>query len=278
MNKKFKFQFKFYDYIEKSIINNKKISHAYLIEVSNLSNYMEYIKDFVKILLCIKYESNENIKNKICYQVDDNCYPDLKIIQPEGIWIKKEQLLKLESDFSKKSMLDNKLIYIIDKAEDLNDSSANTILKFLEEPQDNIVAILLTSNRYRVLDTIISRCQILNLLNEDEEEKIESNLMNFIEDINSNKKLILSYDLYINNLFFDKESSITNLNILEKYFCKCLDQNNISNTKENLLKNMSNEKILQYIDRFNIFKEKLQYNVNLKLWLTNFLIKLMEVN
>ena len=38
--------------------------------------------------------------------------------------------------------------YIIKNAERLNPSSANTILKFLEEPEDNIIAILLTNNRY----------------------------------------------------------------------------------------------------------------------------------
>ena len=52
---------------------------------------------------------------------------------------------------------------IIKETEKLNASSANTILKFLEEPEDGIIAILLTDNRYHVLDTILSRCQILSL-------------------------------------------------------------------------------------------------------------------
>ena len=48
-------------------------------------------------------------------------------------------------------------------------SSANTILKFLEEPAPNIVAILLTKNIYQVLETIVSRCQIISLAKHKEE-------------------------------------------------------------------------------------------------------------
>ena len=53
------------------------------------------------------------------------------------------------------------LLFIIYNAEKLNTSSANTILKFLEEPEENIIAVLTTDNRYQVLDTILSRCQNL---------------------------------------------------------------------------------------------------------------------
>ena len=70
-------------------------------------------------------------------------------------------------------MLDNKLIYIIDPAEKLNPASANTILKFLEEPPEGIVAILITENKYNVLETIVSRCQCLSLVNDLEIEITE---------------------------------------------------------------------------------------------------------
>ena len=57
------------------------------------------------------------------------------------------------------------IIYIIKNCEKLNSSSANCILKFLEEPEDDIIAILLTDNINMVLPTIKSRCQILNFKN-----------------------------------------------------------------------------------------------------------------
>ena len=43
--------------------------------------------------------------------------------------------------------------------------AANSMLKFLEEPEDNIVAILMTNNINNVLSTIISRCKVFKLSN-----------------------------------------------------------------------------------------------------------------
>lgn len=273
-----RYQKRFNDYIEKSVINNKKISHAYLIEISNLSNYMKFINEFIKILLCSSNKLSPDEKLKISRQIDHNNYPDLKIIRPDGSWIKKEQLIQLELEFSKKSLLDNQLIYVIDKAENLNDSSANTILKFLEEPEEGIIAILLTNNRYQVLDTILSRCQILSLSGDYSSNiDLDSCLLDFILEIQKKNDLILNFDTYLNKLFYDREQSKKNLDLLQTYFCNCLDQNNTDKQQNNLLKDINNKMLLKYIEIFDSFKERLQYNLNLKLWLTDLLIQLMEV-
>ena len=56
-------------------------------------------------------------------------------------------------------------VYIINHAESMNEYAANSLLKFLEEPAPNIVAILLADNQYQILDTIVSRCQVISLIN-----------------------------------------------------------------------------------------------------------------
>ncbi len=272
-------QEKFYDYIESSIIKNNKLSHAYLIEINNNTNYMNIIKDFIYIILSMPYKEDKVMQEKLKKQIYEETYPDLKFIKPEESWIKKEQLITLEKEFSKKSMLDNKLIYVIDKAEDLNDSSANTILKFLEEPENDIIAILVTNNKYKVLETIVSRCQKLSLINNSlEENKLDETMESFIISIVNNEELIINFDEYLEKLFLDKESSKCNISILNEYFCYCLEQNTVLKKSNNLLKDIDTEKILKYISIFNEFNDKLQYNINLKLWLTNFLIKIMEVS
>ena len=40
-------------------------------------------------------------------------------------------------------------------------SAANSLLKFLEEPASDTVAILMTEQGQRILPTILSRCQVL---------------------------------------------------------------------------------------------------------------------
>ena len=95
--------------------------------------------------------------------INDKCYPEIKIINPDGLWIKKEQLDEIQKEFSTKAVFGTKKIYIINEADKMNSSAANSILKFLEEPVPNIIAILVTNNIYQLLDTIISRCQVISL-------------------------------------------------------------------------------------------------------------------
>ena len=72
MNNQLQSQEKFYDYVYHSIIKNKKISHAYLIEVANIPEYMEYINEFVKMLLSIQYENDIEMQKKISKKVTRN--------------------------------------------------------------------------------------------------------------------------------------------------------------------------------------------------------------
>ena len=74
-----------------------------------------------------------------------------------------KQLIELQNSVMTKPVLGDKIVYIIKNCDKLNASSANSILKFLEEPADDIVAILLTDNISNVMFTILSRCQIVNL-------------------------------------------------------------------------------------------------------------------
>lgn len=53
-------------------------------------------------------------------------------------------------------------IIIIQPAEAMNQATANALLKILEEPTANTLFILITSNKKRLLPTILSRCQAIN--------------------------------------------------------------------------------------------------------------------
>lgn len=163
----------------KNAIKNNKLIHAYLLEVNGYSKGLDFALAFAKYILC-PYNYTNNDKCRDCNQckiIDDGNFLELKIIKPDGQWIKKEQLEELQRDFSKKAIVGNKKIYIINEADKLNTFSANSILKFLEEPASEIIAILLADNAYQVLNTIVSRCQILSLkkdnINIDKEKTIQ---------------------------------------------------------------------------------------------------------
>ena len=264
MNGVYEEQKKFFNYIEHSI-NNNKVSHAYLIETNSYPNYTEVIKEFIKVIL-IHDIVNQDVKEKIKFQVDNNIYPDIEIINPDGNNIKKEQLIKVEQDYSKRSMSGNKQIYVINDASKLNQSSANTILKFLEEPPENIIAILVVSNKYNVIDTIVSRCQCLSLKNDYNEEQEKNEILSsFVDSLNDPRKLIVNYDSYFNELFLDKNKCASNLKSIEQEL------------HNQLLKSSKKSQTEKYISIVENEIANLQYNVNLKLWYTSFLCKLLEV-
>lgn len=52
-------------------------------------------------------------------------------------------------------------VYVLDHADTLRDSSANALLKTIEEPPSNAVFILIAPSAEAVLPTIASRCQIV---------------------------------------------------------------------------------------------------------------------
>ena len=52
--------------------------------------------------------------------------------------------------------------------------ATNSLLKFLEEPPANTYAILTTLNKFYILPTIISRCEVINFSLLDQKELINN--------------------------------------------------------------------------------------------------------
>jgi len=155
---------------------NGNLSHAYLFDLNNNVYASDMILSFVKAILCSLHDTKEEYENCIkCKRIDDGNYQELKKIYPDGQYIKKEQLDELQKEFSTKAIESDKKVYIIYDAERLNLSAANSLLKFLEEPSDGIVAILLTNNSSQMLNTITSRCQVIKFSNNKVEEFIKYN-------------------------------------------------------------------------------------------------------
>lgn len=260
---------KFFTIVDNYIKNNK-ISHAYLIEVNDYDEDYKDVLIFVKMILCNCSRENLNKDNSICSLIDCGNYPDLRVVETNNQWIKKSQLQELMDEFQNKSLLDNKRIYIIKEAEKLNSSAANTILKFLEEPEDDIIAILLTKNRYQIIETILSRCQILSM-KEESTVLNDDNILNFLKHIISKENLFINYSNIINDFIPDKDEARKKLVIIESLlvdYLKYLSDNNSNYNKEcvSILKNSNSDEIMRYVTIIEEEVRKLQFNVNYKLW------------
>lgn len=76
--------------------------------------------------------------------------------------IKIETVRSLTTASQQKAVAAKWKVFIIDKAERLVPAAANALLKFIEEPPQNTVWILISSKRETMLSTIKSRCQSIS--------------------------------------------------------------------------------------------------------------------
>ena len=176
---------------------NNKLSHAFLIETNNINLCLEDLKKVIAIINKTSDYDEKYLENLI----NIGNLPSLEIIQPDGLVIKKFQMEDLEKKFSTKPIYSKYNNYIIVNADKLNESASNAILKFLEEPEDNIIGFLIVNNKENVLPTIKSRCEIFKV-KYDEKNSFDDQLIDISKEycemiFNSNdylvnKKLILS--------------------------------------------------------------------------------------
>lgn len=264
----------FVSFVE-NVVTNKKISHAYIIELYDYDIDMELINRFIKLLLCkneIKKVDNVNCGAcNICSLVDNYNYPDIRYIEPNGKEIKKNQLLDLQKDFNNKSLMENKRIYVIKEAEKLNVSAANTLLKFLEEPADDIIAILLTNNRYKLLDTILSRCQVLTVGAEVTELDYSDDVNDVLSYIVKGECLFVNYGV-LYNYMPEKLTAMMYFKKIEDILITFLRDG--SSSYECLYK-VNKKTIIKILKILEDELPKLQFNVNYKLWLDSLFSKLI---
>ena len=278
-------------------IKNNKYSHAYLFEANGNPDAFSLVMGFVKMLLCpYNYSNNEKCVNcTICERIDKNIYSDLKIIEPDGMWIKKEQLDELQKEFSTKSVESNKKVYIINGAEKLNPQAANSILKFLEEPEEGIIAILITNNVYQLLSTIVSRCQIISLAKsttkninidlskEELEEKLDS-INNFVKYLEKEKldTIIMSNKLW-HDIYKERKDYILGYELMLIYYKDILNyklnrklelfDNYIEDIKM-ISDNNTFNNIIFKINKIIELKEYIKVNANQNLLLDKLIIEL----
>ena len=199
--------------------DNNHLAHAFLIETNNIDNCLLELKQFIKYINCREKYSNNCDKCNLCKLIDLDNLPSLIVVRPDGMSIKKNQLLELQDKFSKKAVYSKYNIYIITNAELMNDSAANSILKFLEEPTDNIIGFLVTTDKEKVLDTIISRCQNFKFLyNEHDDDSLINNLANeYLSELFSNDNFLINKNIILSTLKERYDINRLFLKILNKY-------------------------------------------------------------
>lgn len=266
--------------------HENKISHAYLLETNNVDACFNDLKLLVKQIFCQDKYYDGCSKCNICNLVDQGFLPSFVVIEPDGASIKKEQIVELKRQFSTIPLYTKENIYVIKEAERLNGSSANTMLKFLEEPDANILGFFITNNANNVISTIKSRCEVLKVYyetdkldinklgNEEYKEKLEV-AINYLYKLEVEKNYFLMYnrDIVLNK-FKEREDIKIIFKIILLIYEELFNGGN-SNLIQRLEGiSLEKEELLRRIKMVIELLDNLDCNGNIELLLDKFVIEL----
>ncbi|RLA95400.1 MAG: DNA polymerase III subunit delta' [Deltaproteobacteria bacterium] len=143
------------------IIETRRLAHAYLFSGPEGIGKRLTALAFSKIILCSSESKGSCGNCPDCIQVDQSNHPDLILVEPQEGKITVDNIRNIKRELSRKSFAGGYKLCIINNAEKMNENSQNALLKTLEEPSPATTIILITSQPYLLLPTIISRCQHL---------------------------------------------------------------------------------------------------------------------
>ncbi|MBR2703984.1 MAG: DNA polymerase III subunit delta' [Clostridia bacterium] len=143
--------------LNNSIIN-KNIVHSYLFYGAEGIGKKIFAKEFAKMILCNGEDNKPCNECKSCIEFDSDNNPDFFLIEPDGNSIKIDQIREMQKSVLEKPIESNKKVYIIDNCHLMTKEAQNCILKTLEEPQEYVVIIMISSNENSILPTVKSRC------------------------------------------------------------------------------------------------------------------------
>lgn len=273
-----------YDDLKKllnAITTKKKVGHAFLFNVDDsydTSLAINFIKEILKNDI-IDVDTDDSQYEKFSYQLDNNIFPDLMIIKSFDKVIKKEQILNIKAEMKEKSINSGKQFYIIEYAENLNSSSANALLKFLEEPDDEIIAILVTKNINKVISTIVSRCQIVNLnhYNRKKDEQYFELALKYLLIYEDKKEKAVSYLSELYEISSDDLKGMINswIYIYKNVLKLLLNKDSEEANNESILvlsKKNNIESVIDKLDKLEKMSNLILYNVNVRIILDELFI------
>ncbi len=153
------------------ILQSRRFSHAYLFCGEEGTGKRMLAKEFAKGILC---EQDPIFCGDCphCRKIEKNIHPDVTSLSGgEGKnSFHAEEIRKLIAQMYIKPNEGVYRIFLLENIQNLSDTAANSLLKFLEEPPSHVIFLLTCSDKQKVLPTILSRCSLIPLISVSRKE------------------------------------------------------------------------------------------------------------
>lgn len=149
------------EYTVRSILNaikENKIGHAYLFCGPRGTGKTTMARLLAKAVNCTNPEKAPCGECENCIAANNGTHPDIIEINAANE-THVEDIRDLIDRAKLAPMMGKHKVYIIDEVHQLSSAASSALLKTLEEPPENVIFILATTDPQKLLSTIISRCQ-----------------------------------------------------------------------------------------------------------------------
>jgi DNA polymerase-3 subunit gamma/tau len=147
----------------KSAIKNNHLAHAYLFCGPRGVGKTTCARIFAKTINCINLGENAEACDKCESCLSFSSLRSFNIHELDAASNNKvEDIRSLNDQVRIPPQIGKYSIYIIDEVHMLSSSAFNAFLKTLEEPPSHAIFILATTEKHKIIPTILSRCQIFD--------------------------------------------------------------------------------------------------------------------
>jgi len=149
-----------------SAYRSERLHHAYLFQGSDGIGKRRVARALAALLQCEAAQAQPERTDacgecRACRNVAVGSHPDVQIIEPDGRFIKIDQVRALQQQTRFRPYEGTKRVFIIDGAERMREEAANALLKTLEEPGGQSMFCVISAQPQLLLSTVRSRCQPL---------------------------------------------------------------------------------------------------------------------
>jgi DNA polymerase-3 subunit delta' len=134
-------------------------SHAYLFHGPAGTGKRTVARAFAAELLAEGSDDPEGVRARVMH----GTHPDLTWVRPSGAHVMRVDDVEgpVVNAATRTPFEARRRVFVLERVDTMNDEVANRLLKTLEDPASYVHLILMTDQLGRVLETVISRCQLV---------------------------------------------------------------------------------------------------------------------